>query len=200
MKRLITLLFAAMLFVGCSDNKEVNTDPINHLPQMLGRDIDDVTSEFMSGGYAILGIILDGESEQRSCFSRVKGEIVLPIASEEGVVEKIATLFVIDTENSKHLSNVITNFDELLISSYDAKFTKSYVVIDGSELSYDSVENVIKAVSSVEFSAVESAGVTYSAIVEGVACTLEVPYFKAALYHTTGSPSSNFYSGIWFKL
>ncbi len=168
---------------------------------MVGRDIDDVTNEFISAGYAIYSVAVSGESEQRSCFSRMSGEIVLPMENSTGTVEKIATLFTIDTQDATHLTNVIETYDGLLISSYSAQFSSAYITLtDSSELSYDSIEALTTALDSVDFSAVATAGVNYTATIDGVGLALEVPYFQASLYSTTGSPTANFYSGIWFKL
>ncbi len=203
MKKLLSLLLLPTLLVGClSYNGEESTDPINKLPSMLGCNIDDVTNEFISAGYAIHSVVIGGESEQRSCFSRMSGEIVLPVENSAGAVDKIATLFVINTQDASHLTNVITTYDGLLISSYSAQFTSAYITLsdDSSSLSYNSIDALITALELVDFDAVKSAGVVYSATVDGASLTLEVPYFQASLYGTTGSPTANFYSGIWFKL
>ncbi len=200
MKRLFTLLFITSLLASCRPYNEASIDPINQLPLMLGRNIDYVSETFTDAGYTAFGIVAESSSAQDVCFARTSNELVWPKANDQGIVEKIATLFVVNTDDSKHLESIIKTYDQLLKSSYEAKLTSAYIKMDGVEVAYKSVDEVVKALQDVDFEAVNSAGVIYSANVDGVMRTLEVPYFKATFYGATSTPTTSFYSGIWFKL
>lgn len=200
MKRLFTLLLITSLLASCRSFNQPSIDPINQLPLMLGRNIDYVSQTFTDAGYTAFGIVAESSSAQEVCFARTSNEIVWPKCNEQEIVEKIATLFIVNTEDSKHLESILKTYDQLLKSSYEAQLTSAYIKMDGIEVAYKSVDEVVEALQDVDFEAVNSAGVIYSAIVDGENRTLEVPYFKATFYGASGSPTTSFYSGIWFKI